>query len=43
MNNFECLEETIVEIYDEKLAEITINNPENNWDEYEQDMIGEDK
>ena len=43
MNNFECLEGTVVEIYDEKLAEITINNPENNWDEYEQDMIGEDK
>lgn len=40
MNNLEFLSDTIVEAYDEKLADITMNNPENNWSEKEKDGIG---
>ena len=40
MNNLEFLSDTIVEAYDEKLADITMNNPENNWSEKEEDNVG---
>lgn len=40
MNNLEFLSDTIVEAYDEKLADITMNNPENDWSGKEKDGIG---
>lgn len=40
MNNLEYLDGTVIEAYDEKLADITMSNPENDWSEKEKDGVG---
>lgn len=43
MNSLVYLKGTIIEVYDDKLADITVNNPDNDWSEKEEDNVGGEK